>query len=56
VAGLLLVAALCDVAGSQLEDTGASGQLVTVLTSIAPQVICLAVVGRLAAALLASDP
>jgi arabinofuranan 3-O-arabinosyltransferase len=55
VAGLLLVAALCDVAGSQLEDTGASGQLVTVLTSIAPQVICLAVVGRLAAALLASD-
>jgi hypothetical protein len=44
------------VAGSQLQGTGDSGQLVTVLTSIAPQVICLAVVGRLAAALLANDP
>jgi arabinofuranan 3-O-arabinosyltransferase len=53
---LLLAAAACAVVGGQLVLHGTTGPVVAVLTSTAPQVICLAVVGRLAAALLAGDP
>jgi arabinofuranan 3-O-arabinosyltransferase len=56
VAGLLLAAAVCSVAGERLLAAGASGPLVTALTTTAPQVICLVVVARLAAALFASEP
>jgi arabinofuranan 3-O-arabinosyltransferase len=56
VAGLLLAAAACGVAGERLLSAGASGQLETALTNVAPQVICLAVVGRLVAALIVGDP
>jgi arabinofuranan 3-O-arabinosyltransferase len=55
VTGLLLAAAACAVVGGRLLATGASGPLVTALTSTAPQILCLAIVGRLAAALLARD-
>jgi arabinofuranan 3-O-arabinosyltransferase len=54
-AGLLLAAAVSGVAGERLLATGASGPLVTALTSTVPQVICLVIVGRLAAALVAGD-
>jgi arabinofuranan 3-O-arabinosyltransferase len=53
---LLLAAAACGVAGGQLVLDGTTGPVVTVLTNTAPQVICLAVVGRLAAALVVGDP
>jgi len=56
VAGLLLVAAACSVAGARLLAAGASGPVVIALTSTAPQVIYLVVVARLAAALFASEP
>ena len=56
VAGLLLAAAACGVVGGQLLAAGASGPLVTALTSTVPQVICLAIVGRVAAALFAGEP
>jgi arabinofuranan 3-O-arabinosyltransferase len=55
-AALLLAAAVCGVAGGQLVLDGTTGPVVTVLTSTAPQVICLALVGRLAAALVVGDP
>jgi hypothetical protein len=53
---LLLAATACGVVGGQLALDGATGPVVTVLTNTAPQVICLAVIGRLAAALVAGDP
>jgi arabinofuranan 3-O-arabinosyltransferase len=56
VAGLLLAAAACAVVGGRLLAAGTSGPLVTALTNTAPQILCLAIVGRLAAALFASDP
>jgi len=40
----------------RLLGAGASGPLITVRINTAPQVICLAVVGRLAAALIVGDP
>jgi arabinofuranan 3-O-arabinosyltransferase len=55
-AALLLAAAACGVVGGQLVLAGTTGPVVTALTDAAPQVICLAVVGRLAAALAAGDP
>jgi hypothetical protein len=55
VAGLLLAAAGCAVVGERLLGEGASGPLVTALTNTAPQVICLVIVARLAAALFAGD-
>jgi arabinofuranan 3-O-arabinosyltransferase len=56
VAALLLAAAVCAAVGERMLATGASGPLVTVLTSTAPQIICLIVVARLAAALFVGDP
>jgi arabinofuranan 3-O-arabinosyltransferase len=56
VAGLLLAAAGCGVVGERLLANGASGSLVTALTSTAPQIICLVAVARLAAALFVRDP
>jgi hypothetical protein len=55
-AALLLAAAACGVVGGQLMLDGTTGTIVTVLTNTAPQVICLAVVSRLAAALVIGDP
>jgi len=54
-ATLLMAAAACGVVGGQLMPDGTTGTVVTVLTTTAPQVICLAVVGRLAAALVVRD-
>jgi arabinofuranan 3-O-arabinosyltransferase len=56
VAALLLAAAVCGVVGAQLLLGGVTGPLATALVSTAPQVICLAVVGRMAAALAVGDP
>jgi hypothetical protein len=56
VAALLLVAAACSVAGERLLAAGSSGPVVIALSSTAPQVICLAIVARLAAALFAREP
>jgi len=54
-AALLMAAAACGVVGGLMSD-GTTGTVVTVLTNTAPQVICLAVVGRLAAALVVGEP
>ena len=56
MAGLLLVAAACSVAGERLLAAGASGPVVIALTSTAPQVIGLMIVARLAAALVTNEP
>ncbi len=56
VAALLLAAAACGAVGGQLLLAGVTGPLTTALVSTAPQVICLAVAGRLAAALVVGDP
>jgi arabinofuranan 3-O-arabinosyltransferase len=56
VAALLLAAAACGAVGGQLLLAGVTGPLVKALVSTAPQIICLAVVGRLAAALVVGDP
>jgi arabinofuranan 3-O-arabinosyltransferase len=56
VAALLLAAAACGAVGGQLLLAGVTGPLVKALVSTAPQVICLAVVGRMAAALVVGDP
>jgi len=56
VAALLLAAAACAVVGGQLLLAGVTGPLVRALVSTAPQVICLAAVGRMAAALVVGDP
>jgi len=53
---LLLAAAACAVAGGQLVPEGTTGPVATALVSTAPQVLCLAVAGRLAAALVVGDP
>jgi hypothetical protein len=55
-AALLMSAAACGVVGGQLMPDGTTGTVVTVLTNTAPQVLCLAVVGRLAAELVVDDP
>ena len=56
VAALLLAAAACGAVGEQLLLGGTTGPVVTALVSTGPQVICLAVAGRLAAALVVGDP
>jgi arabinofuranan 3-O-arabinosyltransferase len=56
VAALLLAAAACGAVGQQLLLGGTTGPVVTALVSTGPQVICLAVAGRLAAALVVGDP
>jgi hypothetical protein len=56
VTGLLLAAAACGAAGEQLLLAGDTAPAAAVLVNTAPQVICLIVVGRLAAALAVGDP
>jgi arabinofuranan 3-O-arabinosyltransferase len=56
VAALLLAAAACAAVGGQLLLAGVTGPPITALVSTAPQVICLAAVGRMAAALVVGDP
>ena len=56
VAALLLAAAACGVAGEQLLLAGTTTPLATALVNTAPQVICLVVAARLAAALVVGDP
>ena len=56
VAALLLAAAACGAAGGQLLLAATTTPLATGLVNTAPQVICLVVVGRLAAALVVGDP
>jgi len=56
VAALLLAVAACGAVGGPLLLAGVTGPLTTALVSTAPQVICLAVAGRLAAALVVGDP
>jgi arabinofuranan 3-O-arabinosyltransferase len=53
LAVLLIAAAICEAEGETLIQDGHTGLLVTVLNAT-PQVICLAVIGRLAAALILS--
>src|SRR5262249_48824974 len=48
---LLLAAAACAVVGGQLMPDGTTGPVAAAFVSTAPQVICLVVLGRLAAAL-----
>jgi hypothetical protein len=54
LAGLLVVAAICGAEGEVLAQDGHTGLLVTALQNAIPQVICLAVIARLAAALILS--
>jgi multisubunit Na+/H+ antiporter MnhB subunit len=56
VAALLLAAAACSTVGEQLLTGGTAGPVETALINTGPQVICLAVAGRLAAALVVGDP
>jgi arabinofuranan 3-O-arabinosyltransferase len=49
---LLLISAALAVVGTQLSDNGASEGAARVLSSIAPQVLCIIVIGRLVAALI----
>jgi hypothetical protein len=53
---LLLAASACGALGEHLLLAGVSGPLVTGLWNAIPQVICLVIVGRLAAALILPDP
>jgi arabinofuranan 3-O-arabinosyltransferase len=50
--GLLLISAALAVVGAQLSHNGASEGVAGVLTSIAPQVLCIIVIARLVAALI----
>jgi hypothetical protein len=54
--GLLMVAAACGAIGESLLHAGLSGLLVTALWNAIPQVICLIIIGRLAAALILPEP
>lgn len=56
LATLLLAALVCGVVGDRLLWSGDSGRLVTDLWDTVPQVICLIVVARLAAALILPEP
>jgi arabinofuranan 3-O-arabinosyltransferase len=53
-AGLLVLAAVLNVIGSQLTRHGAVGGNVRLLTDTAPQILCIVVVARIIAALVAS--
>jgi arabinofuranan 3-O-arabinosyltransferase len=55
LAGLLLAAAACGAAGEHLLLAGGSSLVVTGLWNVVPQIICLVVLGRLAAALILPD-
>jgi hypothetical protein len=52
VAVLIMIAAACGAVGEQLVLAGGPGRLAIVLVVTAPEVTCLVVLGRLAAALL----
>jgi arabinofuranan 3-O-arabinosyltransferase len=54
--GLLMIAAVVGAIGEHLLFSGDSGRLVTLLSNVVPQLICLIVVGGLAGALLTSVP
>jgi hypothetical protein len=54
--GLLLAALACGAVGERLLWAGGSGLVVTGLWNAAPQVICLIITGRLAAALILPEP
>jgi arabinofuranan 3-O-arabinosyltransferase len=54
--GLLLAALACGAVGERLLWAGGSGLVVTGLWNAAPQVICLVIAGRLAAALILPEP
>jgi arabinofuranan 3-O-arabinosyltransferase len=54
LAGLLIAASVCGAVGDDLSRAGASGLSVTAAQDAIPQVICLVVVARLAAALILS--
>jgi arabinofuranan 3-O-arabinosyltransferase len=54
--GLLLAALACGAVGERLLWAGGSGLVVTGLWNAAPQIICLVLVGRLAAALILPEP
>ncbi len=56
LATLLLAALVCGVVGERLLWSGDSGRLVTDLWNTVPQVICLIIVARLAAALILPEP
>ena len=56
LATLLLAALVCGVVGERLLWSGHSGRLVTDLWNTVPQVICLIIVARLAAALILPEP
>jgi hypothetical protein len=56
VAGLLVAASLCGAEGQALAQQGNTGAVATALLGSVPQVICLAVIARLAAALILSLP
>jgi len=54
--GLLLAALACGAVGERLLWAGGSGLVVTWLWNAVPQIICLVIVGRLAAALILPEP
>ena len=54
LASLLLAASICGAVGEQASQAGDAGLAVTALVNGLPQIICLTVVGRLAAALILS--
>jgi arabinofuranan 3-O-arabinosyltransferase len=56
LAGLLIAASICGAAGEHASQAGNSGLVVTALLNGIPQVICLVIVGRLAAAVILSLP
>ena len=56
LAGLMIAASVCGAAGEHLQQAGTSGLGVTALLDGIPQVICLVIVGRLAAAVILALP
>jgi hypothetical protein len=54
--GLLLATSVCGAVGEHLLWAGGSSLVVTGLWNAVPQVICLVIVGRLAAALILPEP
>jgi hypothetical protein len=55
IAGLLVVAAVCGAVGNELFTHGIDGALLVTLGGIVPEVACLAIVGRVIAALLTAE-
>jgi hypothetical protein len=55
ITGLLVAAAVCGAAGEQLWLHGIGGAPLVGLAGVVPELACLAIVGRLIAALLSPD-